>query len=190
MRANTPFFFARAIVRGKFNSTTWPACSGVVTGSRTRTPVLLMLLDLPLKKRFASGNQTLTGQDTSVLALLRCSTNVSIPLFSKSVPDNYRTRFSNIFLIGSVNLGRLDELGKMRNFPKILSQNPYFTFFVRFYRAKSVKNFIFSNKFHNNTADENLLCLNLISRYLIGTDKAAFNIVMGGFSEVVSVKTI
>jgi hypothetical protein len=48
-----------------------------------------------------------------------------------------------MLLIGSVNLGRLDDLGKMHNFSKNPFQTPNNTISIRFYRAKAGKNFTF-----------------------------------------------
>jgi hypothetical protein len=73
IRAKLPFLLASAIVRGKFSSTTCPARRGVVAGTLTSTPPLLMLLLLPLKNLFASGSHTLTGHATSVLVVFLCS---------------------------------------------------------------------------------------------------------------------
>jgi hypothetical protein len=113
IRAKPPFFLARAIVRGKFNSTKLPAFRGVVTGRRTKTPVLLILELLPLKNLFASGSQTLTGQETCVREHLRCSVSVSIP-------NLLLGSFCLSRIIGSVNLGRLDYLGNLRGFSENL----------------------------------------------------------------------
>ena len=78
IRANWPFCFANASVRGKLISTKWPERIGVVIGNLMKTPVLLMFALRPLKNLFASGSQTLTGQDSVVRLSLRCSIKVSI----------------------------------------------------------------------------------------------------------------
>lgn len=80
IRANCPFSFAKVTVRGKLISTVWPDRTGVVIGTIIKTPVLLTLELWPLKNRFASGSQILTGQESCVRAFLRCSTTVSIIL--------------------------------------------------------------------------------------------------------------
>jgi hypothetical protein len=51
-----------------------PVRKGVVAGMRTSTPLLLILELLPLKNRFASGSQTLTGQATCVRVFFLFST--------------------------------------------------------------------------------------------------------------------
>lgn len=71
MRAKRPFFLARLSVLGKFSSTLWPTLRGIVIGAESSAPPLLILTLFALKKRFASGSHTLTGQVNSVLASLR-----------------------------------------------------------------------------------------------------------------------
>jgi hypothetical protein len=67
--------------------------------------------------------------------------------------------------IGSVNLGRLDELGNLRNFPKNSFQTANNINSLSFYRAKRQKNFTFLHQILKNDEVENLMRLNLISRY-------------------------
>lgn len=78
IRANCPFSSAKSAVRGKFNSTTLPAWTGVVIGTVMKTPTLLMLELRPLKNLFASGTQTLTGQHRLARIHFRCSVKTSI----------------------------------------------------------------------------------------------------------------
>jgi hypothetical protein len=78
IRAKEPFTLASVSVRGKLTSTTCPILIGVVIGTITNVPVLLIFELLPLKNLFASGSQTLTGHESSVRLSLRCSIKVSI----------------------------------------------------------------------------------------------------------------
>lgn len=78
IRAKLPFSLASAVLRGKLTSTMFPGLTGVAIGRETRTPVLLIFALRPLKNLFASGSQTLTGHESSVLTCCRCSATVSI----------------------------------------------------------------------------------------------------------------
>jgi len=117
IRANRPFSFARASVRGKLTSTSRPVRTGAVTGSTMKTPVLLILQLRPLTNLLASGIQTLTGQETVLRLSLRCSINACMVIVSlMSIP-------STVGLIGNVKLDRLGESGKIMSFLRIVVEN-------------------------------------------------------------------
>jgi hypothetical protein len=107
MRANDPFSLANSELRGKLISTMFPGLTGVAIGRDTRTPVLLIFAERPLKNLFASGSQTLTGHESSVLVCCRCSATVSI--FNILCIKDRSIKYSCV--IGNVKLGCLAKIG-------------------------------------------------------------------------------
>ncbi len=107
IRANDPFSLANAVLRGKLTSTMFPGLTGVDIGRETSTPVLLIFVLRPLKNLFASGSQTLTGHESSVLTCCRCSATVSI--FNILCIKDRSIKLSCV--IGNVKLGSLAKIG-------------------------------------------------------------------------------
>jgi hypothetical protein len=80
---------------------------GAVSGSVTKTPVLLTLQLRPMTNLLASGIQTLTGQETSLRVSLRCSVKACIIRISLTIVTPI------IDSIGNVKVDRLADLGKV-----------------------------------------------------------------------------